>query len=346
MNCSSINTLPKPSKEYKVLVRCFTYNQSKFIVDTLEGFAKQQTKYPFVCLVIDDASTDGEQDVIQSWLHGECDLECSECFENEEVLCITAPHKKNNNCFMSVYLLKKNLYGSPRKIELVQPWRKACLYEAICEGDDYWLDETKLQKQSDILDMYSNIQMVYTDYETVDENSLPIYREKYEKVFKPMSMTGDNLPRLMKRNYPLTVTILIRKDIIESEFYKNSPSKIDYALFLAAAFEGDFYYIPEKTSAYRLNLNSMTQTQQASVQVQTMQIRKNASEYFINNNKREYSLLTLIKIYYYMLYHAVAPNIDPIMYDYFRVVLKEKRFVILYVPIIFCIKILKKLFWK
>ena len=55
---------PAPKQEYKVLVRCFTFNHSKYIEDTLNSFAMQQTNFPFVCLVIDDASTDGEQEVI------------------------------------------------------------------------------------------------------------------------------------------------------------------------------------------------------------------------------------------------------------------------------------------
>lgn len=55
---------PAPKQEYKVLVRCFIFNHSKYIEYTLNGFAMQQTNFPFVCLVIDDASTDGEQEVI------------------------------------------------------------------------------------------------------------------------------------------------------------------------------------------------------------------------------------------------------------------------------------------
>lgn len=63
---------------YKVQARCLTYNQAKYIEDALNGFAMQQTNFPFVCLVIDDCSTDGEQEVIKSWMNRECDMDKAE----------------------------------------------------------------------------------------------------------------------------------------------------------------------------------------------------------------------------------------------------------------------------
>lgn len=51
------NTL---SSHIKVCVWCNIYNQASYIKDTMEGFCIQQTQFPFVCLIMDDASTDGE----------------------------------------------------------------------------------------------------------------------------------------------------------------------------------------------------------------------------------------------------------------------------------------------
>jgi len=48
--------VPLPDKKYKVIVRCITYNHSKYICDALNGFAIQETKFPFICIVVDDAS--------------------------------------------------------------------------------------------------------------------------------------------------------------------------------------------------------------------------------------------------------------------------------------------------
>ena len=50
--------------DFTVCVRCMTYNQSKYIEDAMNGFTIQQTDFPFVCCIVDDASTNGEQLVI------------------------------------------------------------------------------------------------------------------------------------------------------------------------------------------------------------------------------------------------------------------------------------------
>ena len=54
--------------KFKVCVRCSTFNQAKYIEDTMNGFVMQQTDFPFVCCIVDDASTDGEQDVIKKYM--------------------------------------------------------------------------------------------------------------------------------------------------------------------------------------------------------------------------------------------------------------------------------------
>ena len=54
--------------KFKVTVSCMTYNQSKYITDAMNGFTMQQTDFPFVCTIVDDASTDGEQQVIKQYV--------------------------------------------------------------------------------------------------------------------------------------------------------------------------------------------------------------------------------------------------------------------------------------
>lgn len=167
--------MPIFKQDYKVLVRCFTFNQSKYIVDALNGFTMQQTNFPFVCLIIDDASTDGEQEVIKAFMDNECDMLNAEYYENEVTNIILAKSKSNTNCTMVVYLLKKNLYGNPQKKELYEIWRHACKYEAICEGDDYWTDERKLQKQVDWMEKNPNYTLCFHSAKIISEFPDPGY---------------------------------------------------------------------------------------------------------------------------------------------------------------------------
>lgn len=107
MNYKDNINYPGPQQDYKVLVRCYTYNQSKTIEDTLNGFALQQVKFPFVCIIVDDASTDGEQNVIKAWFQRECDINKIETVDITTSEIIIVPHKTNTLCTFAFYLFKK-----------------------------------------------------------------------------------------------------------------------------------------------------------------------------------------------------------------------------------------------
>lgn len=157
-------------QDYKVLVRCYTYNQAKYIEDTLHGFAMQEAEFPFVCLIMDDCSTDGEQEVICKWLEKECDMSKSEVFDTDLCKTVTVPHHSNANCSFAVCFLKQNLYRQlKRKMALAEEWRTHCTYEATCEGDDYWIDPKKLQTQVAYLDSHLDVSLSCTRlYDYVD----------------------------------------------------------------------------------------------------------------------------------------------------------------------------------
>ena len=162
MDIDNIN-YPAPKQEYKVLVRCFTFNHSKYIEEALNGFAMQQTNFPFACLVMDDASTDGEQEVIKAWMERECDMGRAETIDIPTSVVIIVPHITNASCTFAFYLLKQNLYkANEEKMRHVTPWREKCEYEAMCEGDDYWIAPMKLQRQVDVMDTDDQIGLCYT----------------------------------------------------------------------------------------------------------------------------------------------------------------------------------------
>ena len=142
---------------YKLYVRCYTYNHASYIVDAMNGFTMQQTDFPFVCIIVDDASTDGEPDVIKKYLSDCFDLNSDCARRNEETsdyYLYFARHKQNSNCFFAVYFLKYNHYKKKPKYTYFKGWTSSVKYVALCEGDDYWTDSLKLQKQVDFLDTH------------------------------------------------------------------------------------------------------------------------------------------------------------------------------------------------
>ena len=160
----------RSNQSYLVCIRCSTYNHAPYIEDALNGFTMQQTTFPYIAMVVDDASIDGEQEVITSYVDKYFDLNDQDVAYQEETdyAHITyAQHKTNKNCYIVVLLLKENHYQSGRnskKIGYLATWRDYAKYEALCEGDDYWIDPLKLQKQVDFLEANSEYGMCYTNF--------------------------------------------------------------------------------------------------------------------------------------------------------------------------------------
>ena len=92
---------------FPVVVRCFTYNHKPYIEDALKGFCMQETKFPYMCTIVDDASTDGEQEIIKDYLGQHFNLVECEGMEKDtdDYIFYYAQHKQNLNCFFAVFLL-------------------------------------------------------------------------------------------------------------------------------------------------------------------------------------------------------------------------------------------------
>lgn len=105
-----------------VSICCITYNQEKYIKDTIEGFLMQKTEFPFEIIIHDDASTDMTADIVREY------------------------EKKYPEKIKPIFQ-KENQYSKGVKPFLLPFKISKGKYIAICEGDDYWTDSLKLQKQ-------------------------------------------------------------------------------------------------------------------------------------------------------------------------------------------------------
>lgn len=235
---------------FKVSVWCNTYNQTSYIKDTMDGFCMQQTNFPFVCLIMDDASTDGEPEVLEAYLNDHFDTEWTK--ETDDYHLTVARHQENKNCYFAVYLLKYNHYSiKKRRLKYYREVTDEIDYVALCEGDDYWTDAHKLQKQADALDANPQATLVYTNFQTIDGEGNPISRP-FIKDFPGRSHSGDNLPTLLRYgNYIMVPTSMYRYKVFESEYFTNSPVRMDFNTTMAAALMGDFIWLPEQTACYR-----------------------------------------------------------------------------------------------
>ena len=154
--------------QFKVCCRCFTFNQAKYITDAMNGFTMQQTSFPFVCCIVDDASSDGEQDVIRKYVEDNFDFSegsVSYYKETDYAHITYAQHKTNKNCYFAVLYLKENHYSQRKpKMGYLSEWRDMCEYEAICEGDDYWIVPNKLEKQYTVMENNQSISLCHSGF--------------------------------------------------------------------------------------------------------------------------------------------------------------------------------------
>ena len=239
---------PAPKQEYKVMVQCCTYNQSQYIEDALKGFAMQQTNFPFICCVFDDASTDGEQEVLKSWINSHCDLEHVEVYDHPLTMLHMAPDKNNSNCIYAIHLQKVNTWENPEKREMIAYWEKQCEYIAICEGDDYWTDPLKLQKQVNFLDENPEYGLVYTKAKVFNQNNNKL--EDYT-----IGQDANSFDDLIKLNCIGTLTACFRKELYK-KYYREitiDPSwKMgDYPIWLFISLNSKIKFLNEITAVYR-----------------------------------------------------------------------------------------------
>lgn len=259
------------SRDFKVWVRCATFNHAPYITATMDGFCMQQTDFPFVCVIIDDDSKDGEQEVIRRYL---CDhFTTGSVTETDDYHLTVACHEENKNCYFAAFLLKYNHYSiNKSKENYYQELIVGANYVALCEGDDYWTDMFKLQKQADALDANPKAVLVYTDFSNIDADNKPIQRPRLEG-FSKRSHSGDNLPTLLHYgNYVMTLTTMYRSEIMQSDILKNCPHKLDFSLTLTAALMGDFIWLPEQTANYRTLQNGMIMSNHQKVMQMTNEI--------------------------------------------------------------------------
>lgn len=246
-------------EDYKYLLRvnCITYNHADYITKAMDGFCMQETSFPFVCVIVDDASTDGEQDVIRHYLETNFETvnQTVVSEETNDYILIFARHKINRNCFFAAFLLKYNHYRAKKTKRLYFDETYYTKYVALCEGDDYWIHPQKLQKQIDFLEKHpNNSGCIHAyrrdDYQNEGISSIEIH--KYQQ-------TTDAIPTdeviCGKRQFCATASWVYRSSAVEN--YPDWASRApvgDKPLKLVLFARGPIGYLDEVMSVYRVGV--------------------------------------------------------------------------------------------
>ena len=240
-----------------VTIRCYTFNQSAFITNAMNGFVLQQTSFPYVALIVDDASTDNEQTVIKDYFYKNFDtLDTSIAYQDdlEYGTIYYARHKTNSNCYFAILLLKENHHRQRKsKMQYLASWMANTKYIAICEGDDYWTDPHKLQKQVVFLDEHIDYGLCYTDFDLYDQNSKQFSHAVFESgIYKRPSSFEDHL---VNCGYIAPMSWVYRKSVYEQLEYRVYTDG-SFSMALAFLKQSKVYYLPEVTCVYRAHKGS------------------------------------------------------------------------------------------
>lgn len=243
---------------YKVLVRCMTYNHAPYILDAMKGFCMQQTSFPYICAIVDDASTDGEQNIIldfvkHNFLFG--DMEDSWKNETEDFSQFLVRHKSNYNCYFSITLLKYNHYSIKKdKILYIKKWIDSVEYLAMCEGDDYWTDPQKLQKEYNYLTDHPEKGLVYTNCNVLLQDEGVVHKDVFSSGY--FKKTNNYKDFLIEGNYIAPCSWLYRKDELSN--IEVPPFVTDWTLFIAFSLllKDRVGYIVDTTCTYRVSHGS------------------------------------------------------------------------------------------
>lgn len=221
-------------REPLVTVRCMTYNHEPYIEDAIKGFLIQETNFPFQVLIHDDASTDNTAAIVKK-------------YEKEYPLIIKGWYQQ------------KNTYRLPqeKKKALRKPFYDMFIakYQALCEGDDYWIDPGKLQMQVDFLEQNQDYGMCYTKVDRYDQETGLFLNPQFGIL---VNSYKDLVPRGIK--IP-TLSVCLREELYDQYLAEIEPQKRtwllgDLPLWIFCLEKTRIHFFDTTTGVYRKLKNS------------------------------------------------------------------------------------------
>lgn len=211
-----------------VSIFMLAYNQEKYIAQAIEGVIMQEAKFRYQLVIGEDCSTDGTWEICKIYAQ-------------------QYPEK------IKLVLNERNLGLGANYVKIY----KECIgkYVAICDGDDYWIDPLKLQKQVEFLESNPHYRIVYTN----NRNLYP--SGEIKKYALKVSQKTTSFEKLVLQNYIPSVTVLFRKSPLPASM-ENWIKKLpfgDWPTYLWITKGGyQIMFLEEVTAVYRKNFGTST----------------------------------------------------------------------------------------
>lgn len=216
-----------------VTIWCPTYNHVQYIQDAIEGFIMQKTNFSYEIIIHDDASTDGTTEILKKYEARYPEL-------------------------IRVIYQSENIYQQKERRLIMRKIKQESIrgkYVATCEGDDYWVDNNKLQKQIDYLEENEECCVighnVYVEDCQTGEKTLMNVNCKTGYISNGQIITDGVVLQ--------TGSIVCRRECIFFEEWMETYGIGDYPMKLNALNKGKIYYFEQPMSVYRsMHSNSWT----------------------------------------------------------------------------------------
>ena len=214
--------------EEKIMVSilCLAYNHEKYIRDALDSFIKQNVNFQYEIIINDDCSTDNTPQIIKEYA------------------------EKYPEIIKPIFQ-KENQYSKHRRmiIDILMPQAKG-KYFAFCEGDDYWTDINKLQKQFDFMEKNKEYSMCVSNAIIVDNNKNKV--GEINTVNDNSNLTCDDFI-LGGGEYVATNSIFSRMEYIKQLPTYFNDFSIDYLWQIFLSSMGKTYCFKDQMCVYRIN---------------------------------------------------------------------------------------------
>ena len=212
-----------------VSIICTVFNKEPWLKKTIDSFLAQKTEFLFEIILVDDASTDGSRKIIADYQARHPDL-------------IRAFYQDEN-------------------LGIAKTWVTICKeargkYIARCDGDDFWIDPLKLQKQVDLLDSKPDCKWSNTDFDIYDEHGNFVSKAGFSNQTIPLADTYEKM--LATRGFTMASTWLVDRDLMldVNQELDLTTSDDTFNLQLELFQRTSLAYLDEATVAYTINQGS------------------------------------------------------------------------------------------
>lgn len=207
-----------------VSIYCITFNHKDYLARALDSMLAQKTTFPVEIVVHDDCSTDGTAELLKDYADRYPDR-------------ITALFEEENQ-----YSQGKNFADKLFA-------RMTGKYVAFCEGDDFWLDDHKLQKQWEAMEAHPECDMCACWGCTTTEDGQREVSQIRPRVGDGILPVEDVI--LGGGQYLVSAGLFYRRDIVDTPMEFEKVIALDYAMQIRGALRGGIWYIDEKMAIYR-----------------------------------------------------------------------------------------------